>query len=354
MYNKKMFKETFSAIKASENTLAEVLNMTTKKKHSHKVLRAIPVAAVLILSLSITAFAVVGFTAYENPIQMLNAFFGKNGTAESDGIVKYDEQGKLAVNLPGWDRVPVDETLANELISPYISSETASVTWEGYTLAVEANLYDPLTGAGLLYYTIENPNGISGYGVSENGEFGWLPEAGNIYTYIGAGEKSYIDGVMSTKTKLYICAYYVEYKNMEIHISAGIQEQSSVPLYDGGPMGISKKEYKNITIRLSNDGDIPSLSLDDGKVEVSPIGIRTYNGELGFDTASYIHYIALKYKDGSEYVLVDSDGFIDNSMYALSTDSTEDRYFVVRLFNRLVDINSLSEIILDDTVIQVN
>lgn len=352
MYDKKIFKETFSTIKASEDTLTEVLKMTTKKKRDHKILRAIPVAATLVLILSITAFAVVGFTVYENPIKMLDAFFGENGTVESDGIVEYDEQGKLALNLPGWERVPVDEALADELISPYISGETASVTWEGYTLAVEANLYDPITGAGLLYYTVENPNGVSGYGVSENGEFGWLSENGNIYTLIETAEKSYIDEAMSTETKLYICTYYVEYQNTEIQISVGVQEQDSIPLYEGGPMGISNKKYENVTINLATARDIPSLSLADGKVEISPIGIRTYDEELGFDTASYIHYIALRYKDGSKYVLIDNDGFIDNSMYALGTGLTE-RYFTVQLFNRIVDINSLSQIILDDKVIQV-
>lgn len=219
-------------------------------------------------------------------------------------------------------------------------------------MAVEANLYDPITGAGLLYYTVENPNGVSGYGVSENGEFGWLSENGNIYTLIETAEKSYIDEAMSTETKLYICTYYVEYQNTEIQISVGVQEQDSIPLYEGGPMGISNKKYENVTINLATARDIPSLSLADGKVEISPIGIRTYDEELGFDTASYIHYIALRYKDGSKYVLIDNDGFIDNSMYALGTGLTE-RYFTVQLFNRIVDINSLSQIILDDKVIQV-
>lgn len=64
MYDKKIFKETFSTMKASEDTLTEVLKMTTKKKRDHKILRAIPVAATLVLILSITAFAVVGFTVY--------------------------------------------------------------------------------------------------------------------------------------------------------------------------------------------------------------------------------------------------------------------------------------------------
>ena len=285
---------------------------------------------------------------------MINAFFGENGTVESDGLVEYDEDGKLSVNLPGWERVPVDETLADELIANYISAETATISWDGYTVKAEANLYDPITGAGLFYYTVENPNGISGYGVAENGEFDWLVEAGNIYINIWTvAEKSYIDETMSTETKLYICSYYVADKNEEIQISLGIQEQGSAPLYEGGPMVIVKKERTNAAIKLETYSEIPSLNLAGGKVLISPIGIRIYDEELGFDTASYIHNIVLRYEDGSEYVLIDNDGFIDNRMYALGTRLAE-RYFVVHLFNRIIDINSLSEIALDNIVIPVD
>ena len=352
MYDKKIFEETFSNLKASEDTLTEVLKMTTKKKRPYKILRIIPIAAAFIFLFSVTALAVAGFTLYENPAAMLRAFFGENGTVKSDGIVEYDEFGKLDVNLPGWERVPVDETLADELIAPYISGETASASWEGYTLTVEANLYDPITGAGLLYYTVENPDGISGYEVFYNGEFDWVTEVGNIYTYIKMAEKSYIDEAKSTETKLYICSYYVEDENTEIQISIGVQEQDSVPIYEGGPTGLIRKDHENITIKHANGGEIPSLSLADGKVVVSPIGIRTYDEELGFDPGSHIQYIALRYEDGSEYVLIDDDSFVDNSMYALGTGLTE-RYFAVRLFNRIVDINSLSEIVLEDVVIKV-
>ena len=353
MYDKKIFEETFSNLKASEDTLTEVLKMTTKKKRPYKILRIIPIAAAFIFLFSVTALAVAGFTLYENPAAMLRAFFGENGTVKSDGIVEYDEFGKLDVNLPGWERVPVDETLADELIAPYISGETASASWEGYTLTVEANLHDPIIGAGLLYYTVENPDGISGYEVFYNGEFGWVTGAGNIYTNIErVAEKSYIDEAKSTETKLYICSYYVEYQNTEMQISVGVQEQVSVPICEGGPMGLVLKEHENVTIKHANGGEIPSLSLADGKVVVSPIGIRTYNEELGFDTASQIQYIALRYEDGSEYVLIDGGSFVDNSMYALGSGLTE-RYFSVRLFNRIVDINSLSEIVLEDVVIKV-
>ena len=54
------------------------------------------IAAVLILSLSVTAFAYVGFVAYENPVAMLNAFFGENIESKSDGVIEYNENGAVS------------------------------------------------------------------------------------------------------------------------------------------------------------------------------------------------------------------------------------------------------------------
>lgn len=353
MFDKEMFKETFSELHASEDTLTEVLKMTAKKKKHFKVLRVFPVAAALILLLSVTAFAVVGFTVYENPSAMLRAFFGENGAAASDGIVEYDEDGKLAVNLPGWERVPVDETLADDLIANYISAETAVISWEGYTLMVEANLYDPLTESGLLYYTVENPDGVDRYRVEVNGMFGWYVEAGNIFTRIDVPGERYIDEAMSTETKVYICEYYINWNlsdnPLELEISAGVEVADP----DGPAPYVEHVVHGTAGISLESSGEMSSLTLADGNVLVSPIGIRIYEEALGFDRASYIHNITLRYNDGSEYVLLDNEGFIDNRMYALG-QGTSGPYHTTHLFNRIVDIGSLAEIILDDVVIDVN
>lgn len=162
------------------------------------------IAAVLILSLSVTAFAYVGFVAYENPVAMLNAFFGENIESKSDGVIEYNENGELAVALPGWERVPVDTTLADELISQYISSKTSFISWDGYTLSVEANLYDSHTQSGLLYYSIENPAGITGYLV--RGQNTILFQEGSIsfcpcLSGDGWSGEDYLDATRSTDTK---------------------------------------------------------------------------------------------------------------------------------------------------------
>ena len=358
-------------------------NGVTKKVR--KLSSMVAVAAVMLVLLAGTAFAIVGFTVYENPAAMLRAFYGENGAIESDGIVEYDEQGKLSVNLPGWERVPVDETLADELIANYISAETASVSWGGYTLTVEANLYAPVTESGLLYYTLENPDGVSGYGVEVNGMFDFYPEAGNIRVYSDKAGETYIDEAMSTDTKIYICEYYINSDNSpeksKLTLFLCQQIEDTEPNYAGGTSTVRSDIKETATVILDNNREIPTLRLNDGNVLVSPIGICIYDALLGFDIESYIHRIVLRYADGSEYTLVDAEAFINNSMYALGQYGQRDDVFedtqaeqgndviptpmpmdddtiashnTTYLFNRILDINSLVEIVLDDIVIKVN
>ena len=346
MYDKKMFTETFAAIKASEETLTEVLNMTTNKKKSNlKALRVIPIAAAFVLLLSITAFAVVGFTVYENPAAMLRAFFGEKYENHSDGRVEYDEDGNLSVNLPGWERVPVDETLADELIAKYISAETSTISWDGYTLAVEANLYDSQTESGLLYYTIENSDGITGYEVRDKNRILFRQETISFYPGLGdswTGD-AYIDETRSTDTKIYICEYYTGFKGFSKTLDdLAIQVWSYI---DGKPIGIAKLNY-------TNESNIAGLILADGNVLVSPIGIRIYDAALGFESGNDIHRVVLRYNNGTEYILLDDEAFIDNSAYGL-IDGVSDPSRTTYLFNRLVDINSLTEVVLDGMVIKV-
>ena len=66
MYDEKIFKETFSAIKASENTLTEVLKMTTKmqKKPRYKRMAAMLAAIITLLGFTMTALAYSGLLGW--------------------------------------------------------------------------------------------------------------------------------------------------------------------------------------------------------------------------------------------------------------------------------------------------
>lgn len=342
MFDQNVLKETFSALSASEHTLTEVLKMTTQRKRHGRVWRALPVAAAIAVLLVTTAFAVVGFTIYENPQAMIRAFFGENGAVQSEGIVEHDETGNLTTNIPGWERVPVDETLADELISNYISAETGTISWEGYTLTLEANLYDSLTGTGILYYTLENPDGVTGYQVWGNGSVWCNPQTISFTPALSWASESYLDEALSTDTKVYFYDYYIKHGDSDLEMS--IWSYADV-------------EYKGTAkINVANTSNMVGLTCADGSVLISPIGICIHEEALGVDLDRDIRHVVLRYGDGSEYVLLDDAGFVDNSMYALGQggDGPSDPYRTTYVFNRIVDISSLVEIVIDDVTIPVN
>jgi len=78
-------------------------------------------AAVLItLLMATTVFAYVGFTQYENPLQMLKVFYGNGEMTNFEGGQVYvdDECKPYTVVLPTIERVPLDEDLAEEVTPP--------------------------------------------------------------------------------------------------------------------------------------------------------------------------------------------------------------------------------------------
>ena len=307
-----------------------------------KKLSTILIAAIIVVALLTgAALAVAGFTVYENPAAMINAFFGENGTAYSEGVVDMGERPEdFKFNLPGWERVPADETLAGELIANCISGETATILWEGYTLTVEANLYDPLTESGILYFSVENPAGVSGYDVWPNGEIVFNPETISFFPRSNWHGTSYIDERMSTEEKLYICDYYTKSNS---RASAMSELEITVFSYDDEKY-IGREKLNSLSGR-----EMPGLSMMDGNVIVSPIAMRIDAVAIGFDISiPEPKYVCFKYIDGSEYILKNKDAFISNQSYACIIG---DRLTI--LFNRIVDINSLSEIVLDDIVIKV-
>lgn len=325
MFDRKTYKETFSALHASEDTLMEVVKMTRKTKKSFHLSKTIALVAVMTTLFSITAAATIGFIRYGSPGAMLQSFWGTNVDSHN-GIVEYDEDGGLVTNIPAWERIPVDESLAEELIAPYIFAVEKAVECGEYTLEVEAALFDAATGAGMLYYTVESSGGVSGYEVFPDGELFW-PVESPVFTIMGAG-RSYIDTAMSSDTKLYICTYYIvdsEAKSIDVGIGLGPGEDRS--------------KTNNITVELPGDIGMLSVELEGGAVKISPVGIQIDRSALGFSSLDDLHYIVLHYADGTEYVVRDADAFVSNYTYALNNQE-----ITTYTFNRIVDTNSVVSI----------
>lgn len=327
MFDKKIYREAVSSLHASGEIPQEVKAMTNQTRKPFRLSRAIALAAVITALCAAAAVAAVGFIRYENPANMLQAFFGENVDSH-EGIVEYDENGKLITNLPAWERLPLDESVAQELVAPYLFAVGEQAVYGDYTLTVEAGLYDPSVGAGLLYCRVEHPDGVSGYEVFPDGEL-WWPADAPVFTMTTAGSRTYLDTASTTDTQLWLCTYF-------------ISDDSSLPVSIGD--GQNRLDMATVTVALPEQSGPANVTLADGAITLSPIGIRIDGTALSLPEDNGIHQIVLRYADGSDYVLEDDEAFVSNRTYAL-----QDQGVFTYTFNRIVDTTALVSVTIEGT-----
>lgn len=256
-----------------------------------------------------------------------------------DNLLVYN--GDAVVALPGWERVPVNEELAADLAES-IGAVDASVAWDGYTLKVEAALYDPQTQSGLLYYSIENPDGVSGYVVRAQNSVIFPKESIDFAPGLGSGwgGACYLDEVRTTATKVYLCTYYIGCEG----IAGEDWEPDKLQLLVRSNMDgelLASVEFEH------SCGSVSGLNLAGGSIVVSPIGIRIYSAEMGYESGNDIKSIVLNFDSGKKYVVLDESNVLwegtDNTTYGL-LDGVSDAPSVTYTFNRLVDIGALESV----------
>ncbi len=339
--------DVVSANRVKEITMNKIKESRGGRRYCGRHLGKIAViAAVLVMVLGISAGAVVGLTQHDDPAGVLHSFFEQESYAKGEHVVSYgtiEHDGvilkKIETNMPAWERMPLDKAVAEKYIYPYVYGVDSSISWGDYTLTVEAVVYDASIGSGLLYYTIENPNGVEGYSVQPNGEV-WWPVTSPYYAALSHPDQTYIDEGQTTDTKLYICSYFIT-----------VEDWGELKLWLGDGAENKRGERVAMTIMLPDDG-LENLSFDGGNVVVSPIGMSVDVEALGLDHMDDIDHITLRFADGSEYIVEqdDSEAFISNMAYALGN---EDGSFSRILFNSVVDIDKLSELEIEGQVFEV-
>lgn len=326
MFDKKIYREAVSSLHASEEILQEVKTMTHQKKKPFRLSRAIALAAVITALCTVATMAATGFIRFENPGAMLRAFFGEN-VDSSEGIVEYDEAGRLITNIPAWERLPLDESVAQELVAPYLFTAGEQAVYGDYTLTVEAGLYDPVVGAGLLYCRVEHPDGVSGYEVFPDGEL-WWPEDAPVFTMTTAASRTYLDTASTTDDTLWLCTYFI---TDDPSLQASIGD------------GQNRLDMSTVTVALPESGGLADVTLAEGAVTLSPIGIRIDGTALGLPQDSDIDRLILHYADGSDYTVEDDEAFVSNRTYALIDQGSS-----IYTFNRIVDTQAVVSVTIDD------
>lgn len=382
-------------------TTMEESQMKKTRVNARRMLRGVVVAAVLISMLGVTAYAVGGFLIFDSPQEMISTIFGDNtGYDHSEGSITPFEDGINIIVEPTFDRVPVDESLAAEEAAPLVEAVGQTIRWQGYTLTIDANLYDAVTQCGLLTYTLENPEGLD-YSLQSTGEV-WFP-GGELIDFSQYGY-SYIIQEQSTDTTLTATYYYqirdTEDTDLEIGFSQwtemsvqeyqqwfvdtkqqlkqAVSEEEAIeyvrqltgedfPLveaensresiieqgYDAMAyerMGVLEEDGlesspDKITIPATASGEMSSITLGDGAITMSPVAMCIDLAKIGNYPRSFIDVAKIQFSDGTEYVV--KDGYTENFVFNVGSSDGTDSTF---MFNRMIDVREVTAIVMDGDI----
>lgn len=393
--------------------------MNMKNTKPGRLVRNLLVAALVVSMLAVTAFAVGGFLIFESPEQMLTTVFGnRTGFDHSDGSITKDPWGGPEGILvePTFERVPADETVVAEDIAPMISPVGKSISWEGYTLTVDAYMYDEVTRCGLLTYTLENPDGIS-YELQSDGEI-WH-RGGEILDFNQYGY-SYIIQEKTTDTVL-AAIYYFQFDErrgdalditfsqwaavsvddiqgiLEERIQQIRQEMTPEealeklkekvgPEYDSVAAELTEAElldtayfelaheqleaqytYANaLTVACQSMEDMRHITLGGGSVIIAPFCVQIDINDLTFlhtnsrgekhVTTDNVKSVLIRYTDGTEYV-VEQDYTMNHVFaHAEATARAEENGtdLLTYMFNRIIDVDAVECVIINGQELTVD
>ncbi len=339
-----------------------------KRQKSFRKITKKAVAIVATCVLIVPSVALAAYASGENS-PFYQAIFGNSVRSSVSETVQYDEDGKMSLNLPNSERVEVDEETADQLVGQYISNTTGVYQLNRYLgdttlLTMESVLYDEVTGIFQCYMSFEGGNVKNDMKILENDECYFTGNGLVIGGSFSPG-KMYYDSVNSTDSKIYITAVGVALdsdmpKTMEFseYVDASKVRPEDMPseidTKDGAmPLEVA---FKLAEVDFSTLGNsLPNVQASDS-ILLNSVGMQLDLEGLGFADAvdDYaLNYISIEYKDGSRYVLRDSESNTENIDYAMAVSATSapdltDRTKVTYCFNRMVEVEQISKIVVNE------
>ncbi len=411
--------ELFAAIGTVEESRlarseAEASVPEAPPKKTGRIFRNFLISAIIVSMLAVTAYAVAGYLIFESPHVMITTIFGDKTGYDHKGVTTWrdPEKPEEVYENPGFERIPVDDKLAEGIVS-HISAVGQSFTWRGYTLTVDAIMYDRITQCGVLTYQLTNPDGIKPYNVEPTGEVWGHPVNFN------KGGEAYIISDKTTDICMSVAQYFwyepEDPRDMELTISqwtfvepgpeyqahimelfeqikqeytleeateAYIQEHGQEE-YDRVLAESTEEEMVNfcysalwtkrleelyacpekITIYPDRESELNHITFYGDAITISPISMLIDVSGMDFlhtdiygkfhVSADNIRDLTIRYADGTEYnVLSDTvNNTIDVANFQI--DGVGDYVLGKMIFNRIIDVDSISAVYINGVELPV-
>ena len=337
MLDQKEYQSAFCHVRASDSTREQVLQMQRRfaPKPIRRIGRLVLIAAMIGAMLAISAVATPGYPVMEDSAQVIEYLFGENGRAHVEPQMWTEDKGEYGVHeywTPSVDRVPVDEEVAQRLVAPYLYEVGESFTYQDYTVTVVAYAIDTATRTGVMYYTVDYPQGFTGCNARYDGELSVQNEKMPSCIQIS---REYLIPAETTETRIAVAAYLDI-----VHSGEGLH----LRFYDDRKGGLK--------LPLNMDAEpMAHVTLADGQIIVSPIALKIEDSYFP-PHDDVVDTLTLYFSDGSQYTAL-SEGQ-RNLVTAASNDVGEVEPYSVYGFNRIVDVEKLTAVEINGQLWQVS
>lgn len=343
MNEQQKFKQAFSHLHASANTLQEVENMAnnrTKKTYSPKRTTILVATLVLLISTTIVAYAsellfdfFAILTPSDNSGPVLEEIYGNEISTSKPYMEDYLGN---PIARPDMERIALDPQAAEEMIGAYVSAVEGTFTADNNTFSLCTFMINDM-GMGAFTWTAENPDGICykniGYGMVDFNPAS--PFSNPILThYIGDTSRlcdtfTFLIKDENSGEKLHLVTYF-----------------ATTASFTSGDTLVW--QVKDSTVQIAPVNFIPS------KVLTAANGMSVYASYQGLvleansQTEIVPHKILIHFTDGTQYILMD-EGINNQSGALWRKDGNINYDKLLILFNRLVDPDNISSIEIEYT-----
>lgn len=128
-------------------------------KSGIKFTRRLLIAAIITALLVGTAYAAAHFFLFDSPGEMVQGLYG-GSDSKAPTEVPNDQKPWSSYMIPGYDKRPVDETVA-QAMEDWISPVGQTLENGGYKLTVDAYVYDSALKVGFVTLALEHPEPLN-------------------------------------------------------------------------------------------------------------------------------------------------------------------------------------------------